>query len=324
MLVQAAENAVHAARTGKDFGPHLRSAKQAAGSASQEELDEAAVIVVDGAAEVVPHAGGWLAILAGALAEEGARVDGSPVVERLSGIASGALAFAEAWGERPPSPDGGPSAEIFKRVQAVLGERAGIAMQCWFALPRFSMSAVTLLSRSVETRAAVEPVDPVVDQAAVHWEQLEYIRDLRRVLDDEPLLVLDRETGQGWMVRISGIGDNFQLHTLLGGALIGRDLDGTPPDPRWIRSMSAGEVEPGTPPVVGWWDLVDGHGETIWNEGVPADIPVIGGTRVVVLDPPSYERSWEPGRLFPSMPGRLTVETAYLVEDLEGWWAGIK
>jgi hypothetical protein len=324
MLLQASENAVHAARTGKDFGPHLRGAMQAAGSASQQDLDEAAVIIVEGAAEVVPRAGGWLAILAGALADEGARIDGSPVVERLSGIASGALAFAEAWGEQPPAPDGKPSAEIFNRVRAVLGERASIAMQCWFALPQFSTSSVTLLSRSVETRAAVEPVDPVVDQAAAYWEQLEYVRDLRRVLDDEPILVLDRETRQGWMVRISGLGDNFQLHTLLGGALIGRELDGMPPDPRLIRCMSSGEVEPGTPPVVGWWDLVDGHGATIWNEGVPADIPVIGGTRVVVLDPPAYERSWSAGRLFPSMPGRLTVETAYRPEDLDGWWAGIK
>jgi hypothetical protein len=324
MLVQASENAVRAARAGEEFGPHLRGVIQAAASASPQELDKAATVVVDAAAEAVPRAGGWLAILAGALAEEGARVDGSPVVERLSGIASGALAFADAWGEGPPSPDEKPTAEIFGRARAALGERASIAMQCWFALPQFSMSAVTLLSRSVETRAAVEPVDPVVDQAAEYWEQLDYVRDLRRVLDDEPLLVLDRATGQGWSVVITGLGDNFQLHTLLGGALIGRDLDGVPPDPRWIRCMSSGGVEPGTPPVVGWWNLVDAHGETIWNEGVPADIPVVSGTRVVVLDPPSYERSWSPGRRFPSMPGRLTVETAYDAEDLDGWWASIK
>jgi hypothetical protein len=68
---------------------------------------------------------------------------------------------------------------------------------------------------------------------------------------------------------------------------------------------------------------VDAHGEWIYNEGVPSDILAVNGTRVVVLDPPSYERSFPAGRRFPLMAGSLHLDGMHLPEDLNGWWPHI-
>lgn len=325
MLLHACQQVVEAARGGgADFGQSLREARRAIGGAGPEEAVSAAHLLVDASAEVMPQRGGWLAALAGSLAEKGVDVDGIPVVERLSGIAAGALTFAEAWGQGVPDPLQGPNQQIWERARQLMGERARVPMQCWYALPHFAKSAVTLLTYSPATRAAVRDHDEIVDRAAVHCPDLEHVRDLRRMLDGEEILVLDRPTRQGWSFTIHGIGDNFQLHTLLAAALAGRSLPGAPPDPRWVRCFTSGDVEPGTPPVTGWWRLTDVHGEEIWNEGVPADIPVFGETRVVVLDPPPYPHSWAPGRRFPLIPGSLALDATYHPEDLSAWWPALQ
>ncbi len=325
MLLRACQRVVEAARNGSaDFGQGLREARQAIGAAGPEEAIAAAHLLVDASAEVMPQRGGWLPALAGSLAEKGVDVDGIPVVERLSGIAAGAVTFAEAWGPDLPDPAQGPNQQIWERTRQLMGERARIPMQCWYALPHFTKSAVTLLTYSPATRVAVRDHDDVVDRAAEYCPDLEDVRDLRRMLDGEELLILDRPTRRGWSVTIHGIGDDFQLHTLLAAVLVGRALPGTPPDPRWVRCFTTGEVEPGTPPVTGWWRLTDAHGEQIRNEGVPADIPVLGDTRVVVLDPPPYPPSWSPGRRFPLIPGSLTLDATYHPDDLAAWWPILK
>ena len=148
---------------------------------------------------------------------------------------------------------------------------------------------------------------------------------LLRVLDGERILVLDRATRRGWTVAIGGIGDNFQLHMLLAGALIGRPgcMPGTPPPPEIVASFLDADVPPGPPIASSPWNLVDAHGEWIYNEGVPADVPAVNGTRVVVLDPPSYERTFPAGRQFPRMPATLRVDGMHLPDDLAAWWSHI-
>ena len=42
-----------------------------------------------------------------------------------------------------------------------------------------------------------------------------WVHGLTLVLDDEPLIVLDPDSGRGFHLTMSGIGDNYQLHTLL-------------------------------------------------------------------------------------------------------------
>ena len=55
-------------------------------------------------------------------------------------------------------------------------------------------------------------------------------------------------------------------------------------------------------------DLMSGSAHWIGNEGAPADIPPFEGMQIVLLGPPPYERSWNPGRKFPAMADDLFLE----------------
>jgi hypothetical protein len=56
----------------------------------------------------------------------------------------------------------------------------------------------------------------------------------------------------------------------------------------------------------------------IWNEGMPADIPVLDGHRVLLLGPASYSRQWKAQRMFLKLPARLTADL--LSEDDVARW----
>ncbi|XVQ11985.1 hypothetical protein ACQP1W_05215 [Spirillospora sp. CA-255316] len=287
----------------------------------------------EGIAAAPPNLGCWLAIMAGAWVENGATafaVD-EPVLARTIEVATLSTEFAEAWrkagGGEPPSPGGQPSQEIVDTVGPHLPDPVG-AMMAWFSMERFALSANTMLSRSPDLRAGVTDRDrkaALTGGLAEHCEKMGWVSLLLRVLDGERLLVLDRESRQGWTVTIGGIGDNFQLHTLLAGALQGRPggMPGTPPAPEIVACFLDAETPPGRPIVTSPWNLVDAHGEWIYNEGVPADIPAVNGTRVIVLDPPSYERHFPAGRKHPMMTAALNVEGMHYPEDLAGWWPHI-
>ncbi|GLY81141.1 hypothetical protein [Actinoallomurus iriomotensis] len=317
------------------FGRLLRQVHQAATVIPVAELTAGVRLLAQGVAEAPLDYAASLAVMSGMIVENGADADapGTAVMGRLLEVTTGALTFADAWakaaGGEPPDPaEHQPSREVWDVVRPGLGDGAGPAMEAWWSLPRFALAASTVLSVSPMVRASVpdrETLAAAVDRAEDHCGQLTYVRDLLRVLDGERLLVLDRASGRGWTVVIGGIGDNFQLHTLLAGELIRPDrLPGQAPDPRWVGSSLDQDVPPGTPAVTGQWNLVDVDGEWIWNEGVPADIPEVGGTRVVVLDPPPYERSWNPGRRFPQMPASLFVEAAHDPASLQGWWQRVR
>jgi hypothetical protein len=313
------------------FGALLQEVQRSAGAVSADELTAGTRALARGVVEAAPDQAAWLAVLSGALVESGAEAHaaGTAVVGRLLEVTTGALVFADAWeragAEEPPDPaEHEPSREIWDVVRPALGDGAGPAMEAWWSLPRFALAASTMLSVSPMVRASVaerEALAAAVERAAPHCGQLTFVADLLRVLDGERLLVLDRASGRGWTVVIGGIGDNFQLHTLLAAELIrpGR-LSGQAPDPRWAACSLDGDVTPDTPAVTGRWNLVDADGAWIWNEGVPADIPLVDGARVVVLDPPAYERSWSPGRRFPLMPASIIVEAEHEPAALGGWW----
>lgn len=320
----------------QSFSDLLPQLMQASQSASPAEMNAALPRLAEGVAEAPPNLGGWLAVVTGAWIENGAdpALAGAAVVERVTDVTAAALAFANAWGEAAggkPPPDmqeEQPSQEVFDTVAPKLGDGAVTAMMSWFALPRFAMAGCTVLQMAPSVRAGLTDREFrafAAGQAAQHLGQMDHYQALVRVLDGERLLVLDRASRRGWTVTIGGIGDNFQLHVLLAGALIERPggLAGERPAPEIVACFLDADVPPGRPIVSSPWNLVDAHGEWIWNEGVPADIPVVNGTRVVVIDPPSYERTFPAGRRFPLMPATLRVDGMHLPEDLTAWWPHI-
>jgi hypothetical protein len=110
------------------------------------------------------------------------------------------------------------------------------------------------------------------------------------VLDDEPILVVDHVTGRGFRLTMSGVGDNFQRHTLI-------DDPGRRPGTRARRrripgaslvaaATTAPPQPPADDPIQRRFRLFDGTGAYICPEGRPADIPPVDGVRVIVLYPP--------------------------------------
>ena len=296
-------------------------------------LNSAMGRLAEGIATAPPNLACWLAVMAGAWVEHGAGASGvdEPVLARTLEVASASAEFAAAWRRAgrgdPPDPGGQPSQEIVDTLGPHLPDPVG-TMMAWFAMEHFAMAAHTMLSLSPGLRAGVadrEAKASLVGGLAEHCEQMGWVASLLRVLDGERLLVLDRQSRRGWTVTIGGIGDNFQLHTLLAGALQGRHwgMPGTPPPPEIVACFLDADTPPEPPIVTSPWNLVDAHGEWIYNEGVPADIPAVNGTRVIVLDPPSYERHFPAGRKHPMMTAALHVDGMHLPEDLAGWWPHI-
>ena len=96
-----------------------------------------------------------------------------------------------------------------------------------------SGAAITMLARSPGGRRRARnrnDLHELVDALVADDDHAVYLSEILDVLDDEDVFVLHPAEKLGYRVRIDGIADNFQLHTLLAAALIGDPFDG------WISS----------------------------------------------------------------------------------------
>jgi hypothetical protein len=327
-------------RDDQKFFAALQRIADATPKARADEVDAALAKLVPVLAEVPFGMGGDVAQIAGGMVDFG--TDPTIVLPTLVGRAAEAMEqaarFAElygaAFGDLPDASDQELIPSTVERFVETAPERgieqrdAYLLAQAWFAGGQW-VQPVLYLSQRKDVRVAL-PERPrltaAVDEMREHIDTADWLSGLLLVLDDEPLLVLDRATGRGYRVTISGIGDNFQLHTLLAAALIGDEsrglLPGRRPTEAEIAAASDGEDLTPSGGVRGNFNLVDAYGEWIWNEGRPADIPKLEGVRVVVLDPPPYERSWNAGRAYPLMRPTVTV-TGMLPPDEAGHWLGL-
>jgi hypothetical protein len=205
------------------------------------------------------------------------------------------------------------------------------------------MGAIAHLSKSkplralARTRAELTETSRALDQETGN---MSFLSVMLRVLDDERLIVLHPAERKGFAVRISGIADNFQLHTLLADAVIGDPnaglLGGEKPAPEVVAAARDGAISSGTVTAKGAFNLwgwpalradstlPTAQADTtgwIWNEGNPADIPPFNGTRVLLLGPPAYERTWNAGRRFGRMAGELAIEEVLGADAVRDWLA---
>jgi hypothetical protein len=339
------------------IGPFLATLSPGDRPGAEAALRRLAEEVID--APTRPDLAGVVAVLCGALVERGLgpTIAVGPILDRIEGqVAPAAIAFVAACNQAaadepsPPSSNGeareegdepedppDPIERHGEHVAELMPEEA----LSFHALETFSMAAVAMLSRSVEARkasrsravllAALEELGGQYGHAGTLWMMMQ-------VLDDEPIAVLHPGEGKGYRVRISGLADNFQLHTLLADALIGRLpgrwLRGARPGRAEVEAARDGDVGEDGPPAHGAFNLWtwrglkpdgtlrdpgSGSAHWIWNEGVPADIPTFEGTRVVLLGPPPYQRSWTAGRRFPGMAGDLRVERILARGEVREW-----
>jgi hypothetical protein len=320
------------------FSSALSSVGVKARRSDVEELSAAALVLAPAVAGVPLGYGSQLAVLAGGLIELGADPDTvlEPLTERICDGLERAARFPALWqqvtgGTELPNPsDESLIPAVLARLAATAHQHgldprtaSGVA-EGWFAADDWVPGLLVPLQHQHIRQALPhrERLLVAAQTAGEFFGATSWLPGLLLVLDGEPVIVLHRPSGLGYRLTIGGIGDNFQLHTLLAATLIGDEtrgmLPGVPPAPDWVTAATEGapQVDGG---IAGQFNLVDGYGEWIWGEGRPADIPLLDGARVVVLDPPSYPRTWNVGRTYPLMRPTIRLDRRLSPAEVAGW-----
>ncbi|WP_377266843.1 hypothetical protein [Peterkaempfera sp. SMS 1(5)a] len=275
-----------------------------------------------------------LATAAGFCVERGAdpTACAEPILSGVHQDLLDALEFARRWtaagepGDELPEPD---EKIIDDALLARLGSDAYEARRlalAWCSVAEWQPPALAVLCRSAEVRRrhASALLPACRELAGLEQHDLKCLAYALAVLDDEPLVVLHRPTGTGFEVRIGGIGDNFQLHTLLAHVLVGGGhIPGTAPSAQSVRLATDPEPARGRTETVatGVFELLAPDGGRIWNEGLPDDIPTVEGCRLLVLDEPMYRRSWNADRFFPMLPGTAELTRVLSTHEAQTWFA---
>ncbi|WP_332644119.1 hypothetical protein [Aeromicrobium sp.] len=310
--------------------------------ASRQDLDDAAALLVPVLADAPLSLGGPLAqYLSSLIGMDG---DVAPVLDVLVEGACEALEgtrlFVSLYEELVgPVPEraacGSTEFEQFVESAAERTDDPGAVARRWMYAEPW-VQPVLFLSQRVDVRRALPQRERLQAAALAAEEDLPelapWLVGLLRIRDGDPLIVLHRSTGTGFRVTVSGVADNFQLHTMLAAHIIPllpvprkglirrRNAPEVPlgPTPAMVAAADgSGPVEP-EGGVTGQFNLVDGYGKWIWNEARPDEIPLFGGSRVIVLDPLPYERGWNAGRAYPLL--RAIAEVATLSPDEARSW----
>ncbi|SEM54881.1 hypothetical protein [Streptacidiphilus jiangxiensis] len=319
-------------RTERAFGATLQALRSAPAGEGAPFGERLAALIPD-----FPPVGPrpMLAMMAGFCVEQGAdpAACAKPILAGVHEALLDVLEFAERWragdpDAELPEPDG---ESVDEAALSRLGDDRYEALRlasAWTTLDEWQPPALAVLCRSVPVRRAAGATElPELVRAVAELKQhdLKCLAYALEVLDDEPLVVLHRASGAGFELRIGGIGDNFQLHTLLAHVLIGGGhLPGQAPDPRVVALSLDAPFDPGADlgglHATGPFNLVAPDGSWIWNEGNPADIPVVDGRRLLVLDPPPYQRGWNVGRFFPMMTASIGLTRVLPPEEAQAWF----
>jgi hypothetical protein len=318
-------------RTGRAFGATIEAVQKAAADECVAAGPRLAALIPQ-----FPPTGPrpMLAMAAGFCVERGAdpAACAEPVFGGVRQDLLDAAEFARRWSAAYGAGEELPAADqkiIDDTLLARLGgdphEATRLAL-AWCQIEEWQPPALAVLCRSAEMRRRFGPamLPACRDLSALRRHDLKCLAYALAVLDDEPLVVLHKPSRTGFEVRIGGIGDNFQLHTLLAHVLVGGGhIPGTPPSAESVRlatdpAPARGRTET---VAVGAFELLAPDGERIWNEGLPDDIPVVGGQRLLVLDDPAYPRSWNADRFFPGLPGTAELTRVLSADEARTWFA---
>ena len=327
MAAVEAQDPVAYAAAGQDLVDALRAA-------GPGDIEPALARLAPSLSVIPLHRGNGLAQVVGGMAWQVA--DTTPVLGVLVDRACEAMEDAarflalhrELLGD-PPAPEDASAVQEtvdqFAAAAASAEDPRRLAM-AWFAAPDW-VQPVLFLSQRADVRAALprrERLLRAVESVRENIDVATWLHGLLLVLDDAPLIVLHRQSGRGYRVTVSGIGNNAQLQTLLAARLTGEPeagwLPGTPPTPDMIAAADgSGPVQP-PGGIVAQFSLADARGALLPGAGRPADIPLLQGERVIVLDPPS-RAAWGPGRVYPLMQPSLRVDRQLTPDDAAAWLA---
>jgi hypothetical protein len=304
------------------------------------------------AAEADPEWASHLAGVSGAFTERGAdpEAGADALIAGLPRLLDPVVAFVEECRSLPLK-EGESALEVHAETVTRKMPEGARALD---AVSGYCLGTIAHLARSPAARQRHgQRTDLLAKLNAVRWDtgNTGFLWKMLQVLDEE-LVILAPAFRIGWRVRITGVPDNFQLHALIAGHLVGQFDDGKYPGVVGTHDRPA--QGPGVPlapwaiatqmnaPCTGrepgfysklqlWnWtalqkdftlptDLVAAREHWIWNEGVPADIVPFAGTRIVLLGPSSIERNWNGGRIFAFMEATFRIVEKMTSETAVDW-----
>lgn len=272
--------------------------------------------------------------MCGALVENG--VSPAEMQEELFGIIRLALSMARRSADRILSQIA-PESERYEAFSELLEKEFELAPEdavSWSIVEGLYMPCIAVLSHSAESRKAAADLLDDAHKLSEFCAGARWIARMLMVLDNEPYLAIEPDTGFGITGKFSGISGNFQLNELLmavfphKGMFPKRRVSKTVED----TARGKGPQQPGEHVTGQWnlctWQALDKDGKLpttmvaenwIWNEGIPADIPSFEGYRVILLGPASYSRSWNSCRDFSALKADLTVEKKLSPKEVDDW-----
>jgi hypothetical protein len=122
-------------------------------------------------------------------------------------------------------------------------------------------------------------------------------------------------------VVVDGVTRNSELHPLLADVLLPLGIPGTGNPPAFAEFLRGRVDDPGTRSVTGSWNLYQytaagfdlsqpwqaPRSTWVWGEGAPRDVPELDGVPTLLIGPPSYQRDWNPDRIFWALGADVTV-----------------
>lgn len=286
-----------------------------------------------------------LATVCGAIVERGA--DPEPLNQALharlasllhdAGVLFDAVSNSIAEQSANTEGDEEDAYELFSEAKRRCAEERPSQAESWDALEQFWRPAIAICSRSSVSRETMRDLRQPAAKISEHTEAGHWLQLILSVLEDEPFLALEPATQRGIVGQFSGVVENFQLNVLL--------MDVFPKSGffsrRRVSKRAAGNARGQGPQsadesVKGVWNLYtwqaltaemslpvshdrDATRHWIWNEGIPEDIPVFEGHRVVLLGPASYVRSWKAQRMFDALAADLCVERELEPQEVREW-----
>lgn len=256
------------------------------------------------------------------------------------------LLFAEI--ENVKEEDDEKRDEIINKIFAdLVSDRNRINQNTYNAvvgLDKFYACAISVFSISKDNfLAAKERLSDKIAFVGQYNQGCYWLNELFGVLFDEPVAVIDIDRNIGFIGKISGIVNNTQLQYLLmgipflnnGESAVSEEIlsvfDGT--GPQQLEKASAQSkwnmynLELCKQP--GWEQLINNEKNQsvarsfadcwIWGEGIPSDIHIHNGRRVILLGLPSYSRSSTIQRTFRNLKASIEIEKELVEEEIEDW-----
>lgn len=292
-----------------------------------------------------------VANVCGAVVETGVSSSGiaQPLIQRMRRALTASRRFLDACMEEAsraskhaPDAGNGDDGEDGPDLDAIMERRAESMPEEareWLVVQAFYLPLIAVFSYDAAARASAVDLLENAAEIAQYNQGGHWLTRMLKVFASEPYVAIEPATESGITGKICGISDNFQLNMFLMAVFPQKGMFA-----KRRVSKAVEQVIRGTGPqvseevVTGHWnlytygaledDLTLGDAKDnfsyksqhwVWNEGVPADIPVLDGHRVILLGPPSYSRSWRGQRDFNHLKADLTVEKKLSAAEVKDW-----